>query len=454
MEEVLKINPLLIRKYNLQLPKYTSYPPVSFWDNYLAPNLWSANFQKEFNNNNHTEGISIYIHLPFCESLCTYCGCNKKITTDHTIEDEYLLAIEKEWKLYRNLMQQTPVIREIHLGGGTPTFFSPRNLKRLVSLILKNSIVHPAHEFSVEGHSGHTTGKHLEILYSMGFRRISYSVVDIDIEIQRIINRIQPFEKVENAAKMAREAGFTSVNFELLYGLPKQTNQSFEKTIEQSLTLMPDRIAFEKYTHVPWAKKSQRLFDENDLPAVEEKIRMYTRGKEMLMQHGYVDIGMDQFTLAGDSLYKAWKKGKIHRNFMGYSAQNTGLLLGLGVSAFSDTGTALAQNIKSLHDYFASISNNQLAIKKGYILNEEDALFRKNILDISCRGKTSFGEKQSSLLEQYIFPKLALLAFDGLVSYDMAGLEVSRLGHFFIRNICNAFDIHSHRAKIISNKAV
>src|SRR5665647_659485 len=152
MEEVFKINPLLVRKYNQPVPGYTSYPTVPFWDNNLAPNTWADIFQKEFNNNNHTEGISIYIHLPFCEALCTYCSCNKNITTNHTIEDEYLLAIAKEWKLYRNLMQQTPVIREIHLGGGTPTFFSPKNLHRLLSFILKNSIVHPAHEFCIEGH--------------------------------------------------------------------------------------------------------------------------------------------------------------------------------------------------------------------------------------------------------------------------------------------------------------
>lgn len=452
MEAVFKINPLLIRKYNQPVPRYTSYPTVPFWENNFEPNTWSAIFKKQFNDINHTDGISIYIHLPFCESLCTYCGCNKKITTNHTVEDEYLLIIEKEWKLYRNLMLQTPVIREIHLGGGTPTFFSPKNLNRLLSLILKNSIVHPGYEFSIEGHPNNTTRQHLEMLYSLGFRRISYGVQDNDAEVQRIINRIQPFENVKMATEMARDTGFTSINFDLIYGLPKQTIESIETTIKQVITLMPDRIAFYSYAHVPWMNKAQRLFDENDLPAAEYKISLYIKGKELLMQHGYHDIGMDHFALMHDSLFKAWDNGKLHRNFMGYTTQNSGLLVGLGISAISDTGTAFAQNAKSLHDYYSLIRNDQLAMKKGYVLNDEDKRFRKNILDICCKGQTLFDEKQTPLLEQYTFPELALLASDGLVEYNKAGLEVTREGHYFIRNICRAFDIHLHQIKSDSDK--
>ena len=219
----IQLNPELVRKYDQPVPRYTSYPTVPFWDGHIERERWEEAFSEQFNIQNHTKGISVYIHLPFCESLCTYCGCNKKITTNHSMEATYLSAIEKDWKLYRKLMRQTPVIREIHLGGGTPTFFSPANLQRLVTMLLKTSIVHPMPEFSIEGHPNNTTKEHLQILYAMGFRRISYGVQDNDPEVQRIINRIQPVENVRQATEMAKAIGFTSVNFDLIYGLPLQT---------------------------------------------------------------------------------------------------------------------------------------------------------------------------------------------------------------------------------------
>ena len=235
------VSPLLVRKYNQPVPRYTSYPTVPFWYDNIDKEKWKEKFARQFDKQNAANGISIYIHLPFCESLCTYCGCNKKITQNHSVEEEYLAAIEKEWKLYRRLMSQTPVIREIHLGGGTPTFFSPQNLKRLLDAILKYSIVHPQHEFSIEGHPNNTTKQHLKLLYSLGFRRISYGVQDLDPEVQRVINRIQPFENVKQATENARAAGFRSVNFDLIYGLPLQNIQSIENTINQVITLKPDR---------------------------------------------------------------------------------------------------------------------------------------------------------------------------------------------------------------------
>jgi oxygen-independent coproporphyrinogen-3 oxidase len=342
-------------------------------------------------------------------------------------------------------MTQTPVIRELHLGGGTPTFFSPRNLQRLLSLILKTSIIHPRHEFSIEGHPNNTTAEHLKLLYAMGFRRISYGVQDNDPDVQRVINRIQPFEQVKKATEMARAAGFTSVNFDLIYGLPLQTRESIERTIGQVIELKPDRIAFYSYAHVPWVSKSQRLFDESDLPSAEEKILLYIRGKELLMSNGYWDIGMDHFALATDDLYKAWRQGRLHRNFMGYTTQSSKFLLGLGVSSISDTGTAFAQNEKSLHDYYAIIKSGQLAVKKGYFLTKEDQAFRQYILDISCRGRTIFAEQDLPVLEQYSFPRLAELAKDGLVEWDIHGASLTPQGHYFIRNVSSAFDIRLHR---------
>lgn len=452
------VNPLLVRKYNQPLPRYTSYPTVPFWNEKLNIETWKSVFVQKFAEQNHVNGISIYIHLPFCESLCTYCGCNKKITTNHSVEEEYLQAIEKEWRLYRQLMKQTPVVREVHLGGGTPTFFSPKNLKRLLNTILKNSIVHPRHEFSIEGHPNNTTEEHLKTLYSLGFRRISYGVQDNDPRVQRVINRIQPLENVKRATEQARAVGFTSVNYDLIYGLPLQTLESIERTINEVIELKPDRIAFYSYAHVPWNSRAQRLFDESDLPDAETKIQLYLKGKELLTRAGYADIGMDHFALPHDELFLARAAGKLHRNFMGYTTQNSGMLLGLGVSSISDTGNAFAQNEKTLHDYYAAVNNNRLAIKKGYVLSDEDVAFKRYILDISCKGATTFQEEHMPLLRTYTFPKLEALAADGLVEWSHTGVRLTEQGHYFIRVVCSAFDLCLQRgeqsAKPIFSKAI
>src|SRR6185369_4133747 len=386
----MKIDVGLLNKYNVPVPRYTSYPTVPFWKDELDVKKWKEVFKKQFSENNSRDGISLYLHLPFCESLCTYCGCNKKITTNHSVEAEYLAATLKEWKIYRQLMNEPPIIREIHLGGGTPTFFSPRNLSKLLDGIFERSLIHPHHEFSIEGHPNNTTKRHLETLYNLGFRRISYGVQDNDPEVQRIINRIQPLENVKNATEEARRVGFKSVNFDLIYGLPKQNLQSIERTIKEVIELKPDRIAFYSYAHVPWASRGQRLFAENDLPSPEEKLNLYIKGKELLTDAGYVDIGMDHFALTGDDLYNAWLDGTLHRNFMGYTTQKSSILLGLGVSSISDVGNAFAQNKKALHEYYESIEKNELAVFRGYFLNNEDVAFRKYILDISCKGCTTF----------------------------------------------------------------
>ncbi len=446
-----EISPLLIRKYNQPVPRYTSYPTVPFWKSDISVDQWRETFADQFHRHNASGGISIYVHLPFCESLCTYCGCNKKITQNHSVEEEYLTAIEKEWKLYRNMVKQTPIIREIHLGGGTPTFFSPQNLKRLINTLTKNSIIHPQHEFSIEGHPNNTTKEHLQTLYSLGFRRISYGVQDLDPEVQRVINRIQPIENVKRATEEARQMGFTSVNFDLIYGLPKQTIQSIRNTINQVIGLKPDRIAFYSYAHVPWTSKVQRLFSEADLPADEEKLQLYLEGKELLTNNGYSDIGMDHFALPHDDLYKARQSGTLHRNFMGYTTQNTSLLLGLGVSAISDLGNAFAQNDKTLHNYYEMVNKGSLPVTRGFFLNDQDVAFRKYIKDISCKGYVKFDPTHLDLLKKYTFPQLETLAADGLVKYDDSGLELTEQGHFFIRNVCAAFDLYLQRDQTLLN---
>ena len=452
MNEHYKVDGRLIKKYNLPVPRYTSYPTVPFWNDVLAVNDWKEIFTSKFAVENSKNGISLYLHLPFCESLCTYCGCNKKITTNHSVEEPYIQALQKEWNLYRELMQEPPVIREIHLGGGTPTFFSEDNLQKILNIVLKDSIVHPLHAFSIEGHPNNTTAEQLQVLYNNGFRRISYGVQDNDAEVQRVINRIQSFENLVHATTTARSIGFTSVNFDLIYGLPLQTPESMERTINQVLSLMPDRIAFYSYAHVPWTSKAQRLFDENDLPSAEEKIDLYIIGKELLLAKGYVDIGMDHFALPHDELFKASSSEQLHRNFMGYTTQHTGMLIGLGVSSISDAGIAFAQNEKTLHDYYESINNSRMPIKKGYILNIEDNIFRKHILNISCRGHTTFSSIELNLLRKFSFPVLKELQEDGLVLFNDRGCSVTKEGHYFIRNICSAFDLYLQRNKTAQQK--
>lgn len=456
------IDPVLLHKYNVPVPRYTSYPTVPCWNEHIDVAQWKAVFQQQFIEQNRRKGISLYLHLPFCESLCTYCGCNKKITTNHSVEDEYLQAIITEWRLYRQLMNEAPVIREMHLGGGTPTFFSPANLEKLIKAITNDAIIHPHHEFSIEGHPNNTTKQHMETLFQLGFRRISFGVQDNDPTVQRIINRIQPFENVQRVTEQARAIGFTAVNFDLIYGLPLQTLSSIEKSILQSLQLKPDRVAFYSYAHVPWTSRGQRLFDENDLPGAELKMQLYQTGRRLFIEHGYSDIGMDHFALPGDALHTAWQQGTMHRNFMGYTTQHSGLLLGLGVSAISDAGIAFAQNHKTLHDYYKSLTSpgstlqsqsvggGDVPVIKGYFHTKEDEAFKAYILDVICRGTTTFHAEHMPLLKQYTFPELALLEADGLIIWNEKGLQVTERGRHFLRNICKAFDLHLLRKEFTS----
>ena len=447
-----RIDNQLLTRYNLPVPRYTSYPTVPHWQEGINKSLWKETFNRQFSIHNQQEGISLYLHLPFCESLCTYCGCNKKITTNHRVENEYLDAIIREWKIYRDSMEEKPVIREIHIGGGTPTFFSPANLAELLEKIFRDSTIHPQHEFSIEGHPNNTTTSHLITLYQLGFRRISYGVQDNDPEVQRIINRIQPVENVQRVTDDARKTGFTSVNFDLIYGLSLQNTERMRKTILQTMAMKPDRIAFYSYAHVPWTSRGQRLFDENDLPTTQEKMQLYQLGKQLFAEYGYHDIGMDHFALPTDDLFIAWKQGRLHRNFMGYTTQRTSLLLGLGVSSISDAGIAFAQNEKSLSDYYTAIKNNDLAAFRGYFLNEEDIDFRKYILDISCQGKTAFLHKNLPVLKEFSFPELIKLEADGFIQWNEERLQVTELGRNFIRNICSSFDLHLLRSREQTNK--
>jgi len=436
----------LLEKYNRPVPRYTSYPTVPFWEEKIDTERWKASVREGFTRSNTDKGISLYLHLPFCESLCTYCGCNKKITRNHGEEDPYLETLLREYGLYLELGNDPPLIRSLHLGGGTPTFFSPANLQRLITNLLKKSRLHPEYDFSIEGHPNNTSREHLETLHALGFNRISFGVQDLDRKVQRVINRMQPFEQVKLVTEQARAAGFRSVNFDLIYGLPLQTLGGMKHTIRQVLALRPDRIAFYSYAHVPWTSRSQRLFDENDLPSPAEKLHLYQTGRELLLEQGYHDIGMDHFALPTDELYLARQEGRLYRNFMGYTVQPAGMLLGLGVSAISDTGNAYAQNDKQLHNYRQRISQGQLAVQKGYFLNEEDVSFRQYILDLACTGKAKLDPIHLPLFRAYSFPILRELEEDGLITWNEEDVRITGNGKNFIRNICRAFDLHLLRS--------
>jgi oxygen-independent coproporphyrinogen III oxidase len=432
----------LIQKYNVAGPRYTSYPTVPYWQT-TSPTIeqWTASVKRSFIETNDTEGISLYIHLPFCESLCTYCGCNTRITINHAVEVPYIDAVLKEWKLYLEIFGEKPRIKELHLGGGTPTFFSSQHLKKLIDGITSSAIVCDDAEFSFEAHPNNTTYQHLETLYQLGFKRLSLGIQDFDLKVQTIVNRIQPFEAVEKVVNIARNIGYTSINFDLIYGLPLQTRKSVIDTINKVNLLKPDRIAFYSYAHIPWVKPGQRKFTENDLPIDEEKQALYEIGKEKFSENGYVEIGMDHFALKSDSLYNAAEKGKLHRNFMGYTHSYTQLMVGLGVSSISDTWYAYAQNVKKVEEYYEIVNNGQLPIFKGHLLNEEDLIIRKHILNIMCKFETGWEkpEQQCEWIAEAI-KRLSEMEKDKLITITPFHLKVKKTARPFIRNICMAFD--------------
>lgn len=428
----------LIKKYNVAAPRYTSYPTVPYW----VPEDWSKdnwlNSVKKAYNESSKDGISIYIHLPFCENLCTYCGCTTRITKNHKVELPYLEAVVKEWRMYCDVLGCKPRIREIHLGGGTPTFFSPENLEKLLRGILEYAEVVPGSDFSFEAHPANTTSAHLKMLYDYGFRRVSVGVQTFDPEVQEIINRKQTIEQVEQVTREAREIGYTSVNFDLIYGLPLQNLKSVEDTFTKVINLMPDRIAYYSYAHVPWIKPGQRRFTENDLPEHEEKRALYERGRELLLAAGYYDVGMDHFSLTTDTLYKAAQTGHLHRNFMGYTHQYTQLSIGLGVSSISDSWYSFAQNVKLVESYLKQISEGNFPLIKGHTLTTEDLLVRRYILDIMCKGQTTL-RPGDQLFDEFI-TRLIPLQQDGLVVLKDNVLQVTETGRTFLRNICMCFD--------------
>lgn len=438
----------LVQKYNVPGPRYTSYPTVPYWDNStFSLELWKQSLKKSFDESNSSEGISLYIHLPFCESLCTFCGCHKRVTKRHEVEQPYIQAVLKEWDLYCELLVDQPVIKEIHLGGGTPTFFSVEHLQYLIQGILSKAKIANQHEFSFEGHPNNTSKEHLQALYDLGFRRVSYGVQDYNENVQKAIHRIQPFENVERVTQWAREIGYESISHDLVFGLPFQNLDDVLNTIDQTNKLTPDRLAFYSYAHVPWIKgNGQRGFKDADVPKDDLKRQCYEDGKKKLLENGYHEIGMDHFALKTDGMYQSFQEGTLHRNFMGYTASKTQLMIGLGVSSIADSWYSFAQNEKVLEDYYARLENNEIPVFRGHVLSTEDLVIRKHILNMMCTFETSWED------ESMYFPEVrdAILQLDemqkdGLLETHGNGLSITEKGKPFVRNICMTFDLRMKR---------
>jgi len=428
----------LIDKYNIPGPRYTSYPTVPYWENEnFKSEKWQSTVIRAFNESNAEEGISIYIHLPFCENLCTFCACHK---TQSAISNQQSAEQKAECG------KQKAKLKELHLGGGTPTFFSPENLKILLEGIFSTVEIAENPEFSFEGHPNNTTKEHLQTLYDLGFRRCSFGVQDYDLKVQKAINRIQPFENVKNVTEWAREIGYRSVSHDLVFGLPHQSWEAMELTIRKTLELKPDRLAFYSYAHVPWIKGvGQRGFDENDLPSGEEKRKLYENGKKLLQDLGYIEVGMDHFSLESDDLYQSLIQKKLHRNFMGYTSSNTQLMVGLGMSAISDSWYGFAQNEKTVEDYQKRVEEGKIPVFRGHILNEEDLIIRRHILNLMCQLETTFTDKNTFAELPEALEKLKEMQEDGLVELGDNFVKITEKGRVFTRNVAMAFDLRMMR---------
>jgi oxygen-independent coproporphyrinogen-3 oxidase len=432
----------LLRKYNVPGPRYTSYPTVPYWDTTPTEAQWLDRIDNAIGADTAGNGASLYVHIPFCRSLCTYCGCNMRVTRNHGLVLPYVETVLREYGLYRQRLGRDSLhLGEIHLGGGTPTFLRPEELETLLEGLLSKATVAPHASLSLEVDPRTTTREQLVVLRRHGFNRISLGVQDFDPRVQDIVNRIQTEAQVREVTDTSRELGFQSVNFDLIYGLPLQTLDSITATMDAVVRLKPDRIAFYAYAHVPWIKPSQRRFTEADLPEGDAKRALYELGRARLEAAGYLEVGMDHFALPTDDLVIASRDGRLHRNFMGYTPAFTRPLLGLGVSSIGDAGDAFVQNEKNLQHYEARIAKDELPIQRGHLLDEEDRVLRGHILNLMTRLETRWDATHdyTPFLDS-VPARLEELRRDGLLVIDGTNVRVNEAGRAYLRNVCMAFD--------------
>jgi oxygen-independent coproporphyrinogen-3 oxidase len=443
----LVLNPELLQRYDVAGPRYTSYPTADrFVEAFGEADYLQALEQRRDGVGAKAYPLSLYVHIPFCESLCYYCACNKIITKHHERGAEYLHYLEREVDLNIAHLGQGQVVSQLHLGGGSPTFLSDAELAQLMAMLRRNFQFAPGGEYSVEIDPRTVTRERLAHLAELGFNRLSFGVQDFEPAVQKAVHRIQPAEQVFDLVAAARELGFESVNADLIYGLPMQTPETFERTLEQITQLRPDRIALYAYAHLPERFKPQRRIHTQDLPPAASKLVMLSSAMRVLVEAGYVYVGMDHFALPNDALAVAKRQGRLHRNFQGYSTQPDCDLIALGVSSIGRVGPTFSQNVKTLDEYYDLLNQGRLPVARGMALSRDDLVRRTVIMALMCQGSVLFESVELSHLvdfKQYFAPEMenmAAMQDQGLLTMDDAGIHVTELGWFFVRGVAMVFD--------------
>ena len=443
----LVINPELLQRYDVAGPRYTSYPTADrFVEAFGEAEYLQALEQRRDGLGAKAYPLSLYVHIPFCESLCYYCACNKIITKHHERGAEYLSYLAREVNLNIAHLGQGQVVSQLHLGGGSPTFLSDAELVQLMSMLRRNFSFAPGGEYSVEIDPRTVTRDRLAVLAEQGFNRLSFGVQDFEPAVQKAVHRIQPAEQVFDLVAASRELGFESVNVDLIYGLPMQTPETFERTLAQVVTLRPDRIALYAYAHLPERFKPQRRIHVQDLPPAGDKLVMLSSAMRVLMAAGYVYVGMDHFALPTDALAVAKRQGRLHRNFQGYSTQPDCDLIALGVSSIGRVGATFSQNVKTLDEYYDLLNHGRLPVARGMALSRDDLVRRTVIMALMCQGSVLFESIELSHLvdfKHYFDAELQTLRGmqdQGLVVLDDLGVHVTELGWFFVRGVAMVFD--------------
>ncbi len=439
------VSPELLSRFDVPGPRYTSYPTADrFVEAFTELDYVQALEQRRAGS--MALPLSLYVHVPFCESVCYYCACNKVITKHHERAAEYLRYLSREMELQVQHFGQGHSVSQLHLGGGTPTFLSDAELEDLMSMIRRHFTLVPGGEYSIEVDPRTVTEERLQTLARLGFNRLSFGVQDFDSAVQKAVHRVQPAEQVFALVQSARKIGFESINVDLIYGLPLQTPESFARTLAQVNELRPDRIALYAYAHLPARFKPQRRIVSAELPSGRDKLAMLSASLDSLMGAGYVYVGMDHFSLPTDSLAVAKRQGRLHRNFQGYSTQPDCDLIALGVSAIGRIGATYSQNAKTLDEYYDSLDQGRLPIVRGLALSRDDLLRRCVIMSLMCQGQLLFESVELGHLIDFkaYFARelevLAELAEHGLVTLDDSGVQVTPTGWYLIRAIAMVFD--------------
>lgn len=435
----------IVEKYNVSTPRYTSYPTILDWN---QKEVIELEVIEKIKNSlvKDSSPSSVYIHLPFCEQMCTFCGCHKYITKNHSVEEPYINKLIKEWEMYEGFAGGDISVAELHLGGGTPTFFSTKELKRLLNKVTKNRP--DKVNYSFEGHPNYTSEEQLKTLYNLGFSRVSFGVQDYDPIVQKAINRVQTFENVKYVTELARKIGYKSISHDLVFGLPFQKLESMKFSIKKTLELKPDNISLYSYAHVPWVKGTgQRGFSNIDLPSGSEKRELYEYAKSKLLESGYLEIGMDHFGLPSEPMTKAMLNKKLKRNFMGYTTSKTNRLIGLGASAISEHDFGFVQNEKNIKLYQEQVKSNKLPIFKGHYHSKEDKILKKHIHELMCDLETKI---DNDLIKSKITSKSSEFnAFikDGIIGLEEDKIKITKRGKPFVRNVCMTIDPYNQNRK-------